>query len=238
AEPEELDQEQGPIDSRELDALIQEDFPTTVKRDCLRLQVLPIPARACVVETYEIFETRYTRIEHASGVRRLGEHTGIHVDIPNSLEIAISDEQGRAQVIELPEPQASNLLQYLVAGPPTHLPFPFECSAFMHYLHGVPYTPGFVDGGFWSMRDFNPKEEMAPGQAVIIGDPGEGVEQLYGVDHTPVEKGKHWAMHLSAGWYLSKIGLGSLIVATISDMQKGFQGSHVWALQKRETEII
>jgi hypothetical protein len=223
----------SPEDVARFESQLQEYFPPVVARDSLRLHVLPVPAKACVINTGEIFEARYTRVEHLSGVHRLGIHEEIKTDAPNRLEIAITDDSGVVHVMELPEPPSSNLLRYLIEGPPAQLSFPFECSAFMHYLMGVPFTPGAIFENDWDIRDFDSEEEVSLGQVVLIGDPDFKTTAGRKAGFTSIEDGKHWAMHIGHDWYLSKLGLGGLIVSTVSDLQTGFGGSFVWALRSK-----
>ncbi|MCL4359882.1 hypothetical protein M1555_01320 [Patescibacteria group bacterium] len=101
-----------------------------------------------------------------------------------------------------------------------------DCKRFAYYLTGLPYYDRF-DTNQWDSTAYLNDSYLSPGNAILISNRQEN-------DIYP----KHMAIYLTDGLYISKFGVGignNLIVATLDEMCKGFEGNYVSILEpKRE----
>ncbi len=145
-------------------------------------------------------------------------------DLSNTdqIEISMRDQSGTRD-INLPEEILGKIAAFIRED--HRREGKFDCSSFVHFANGIPYEFGSLVISKWDVSDFD-ESQLLPGDSVMISkDP----------EHTDVT---HLALYLGEGLYLSKFGNGGkLIVTTMRNMKKAFEGKYVFRIQPNNPDI-
>ena len=132
--------------------------------------------------------------------------------------------------IDLPDEMLKRIAQYIrdESGEPLK---DFDCASFAHYVSGVPYEFGNFDPQKWNVHPLPDESNFKPGDIVMIvsTDNPSSFE---------ANKIVHFAVYLNSGLYISKFGrTGKLIVASLEEMKKGFQGNYAYQVTLKDGAV-
>lgn len=113
--------------------------------------------------------------------------------------------------------------------PPYLPPAVFDCHAFVHYLTGQRHIPGGVLVQDWIIADRDMRTDSPAGVCVAMGYASAGAIR-HPDSFAPIKSVMHMALYIGHGYYLSKLGLGGLIVSRFEPMNQGFEFSAAWNL--------
>ncbi|NTW46264.1 MAG: C40 family peptidase [Candidatus Moranbacteria bacterium] len=145
-------------------------------------------------------------------------------DLSNTdrIEISMRDRNGTRD-IDLPEEMLGKIAAFIRED--HRREGKFDCSSFVHLANGIPHEFGSMVISKWDVSDFD-EGTLAPGDSVMISKDRE---------HMNVT---HLALYLGEGLYLSKFGnAGKLIVATMKNMKKAFEGKYAFHIRPKNPDI-
>jgi hypothetical protein len=195
----------------------------------MSLERRPYATKVLITEAEDNFYNVQSNVTWKARSVLIGRHRPPHNllvafdDLTRTQDLELKIEvNGQTLPVTLPAPMHAKLIEYFQTQPnfKTH----FDCSSFAHFINDIPYFFSQFHFHKWSYAEITSEEELAVGNTIAMCTTNNVLDMEI----------THLAIYLGHHLYLSKFGpSGKLVVATLAEMRKSFEGDFTFKLTPR-----